>query len=132
LKNNTACYHEQIPDSLLSILKRLADGGFMKNNRQWIVCCGWSRGPWLFQVIRSMNNLEKLSLLECKLKLTDVQQLFRSCPKLVELHLMLLENDKLEMNEGLKDDLRSGFQRIRLFDLENCIESWPTILEILT
>ena len=68
----------QIPESHLIILKRLADGGFMKNNRQWIVGVGWSRVPWLFDIIRSMNNQEKLSFFKCKLTLTDLPQLFRS------------------------------------------------------
>ena len=110
----------------------LADGGFLANNRQWIVDVGWLRGPWMFQVIRSMNNLEKLSLLKCKLTLTDVSQLFRSCPKLTELHLGLFDRRKLEMDEDQKNLLRPGFQRLRLFELEWGIESYPIIQEMFT
>ena len=132
MKNNKFFYHAQIPDGPLSILKRLADGGFLKNNRQWILDVGWSRGPWMFQVIRSMNNLEKLSLLECKLTLTDVSQLFRSCPKLTELHLSLFGRQNSEMGEELRNVLRPGFQRISLFQLVWEIDSWPVLQVMFT
>jgi hypothetical protein len=132
LGNDPIFYQEQIPESLLTILKRLADGGFLKNNRQWIVGVGWTRDPWLFQVIRSMNNLEKLNLLKCKLTLTDVPQLFRSCPKLTELHLRLFDRQNLEMGEELKNVLRPGFQRISLFELVWEIDSWPVLQEMFT
>jgi hypothetical protein len=131
LKNNPACYYKQIPESLLIILNRLADGGFLKNNRQWIVSVGWSRDPWLFQVIRSMSNLETLNLLKCKLTLTDLQQLFRSCPKLTELRLMLFDRQNLEMNVSLKNVLRPGFQRLRLLEIELEIDLCLVIQEIL-
>jgi hypothetical protein len=114
--NNIAGYC-QIPERLLIILKRLADGGFLVNNRQWIVSVGWSREPWLFDVIPSMKNLEKLNLLGCNLTLKDVPQLFRSCPKLTDLHLRLIDCQQLQMDEGLKKLLRPGFQRLRLLEL---------------
>ena len=132
MKNNKIFYHAQIPDGLLTILKRLADGGFFKNNRQWIVDVGWSRGSWMFQVIRSMNNLEKLSLLECKLTLTDVSQLFRSCPKLTELRLMLFDNQKVGKGEELKNELRPGFQRLRRFEFDWDMNSGQVVQEIFT
>jgi hypothetical protein len=130
--NNPAGYHWHIPESLLTILKRLAGGGFLANNRQWTVSYGWSRGPWLFDVIRFMKNLKKLSLLKCNLTLTDVPQLLRSCPKLTELHLRLFDGQILEMNEDLKNLLRPGFQKLRLFELEWGIESYPIIQEMFT
>jgi hypothetical protein len=129
--NNIAGYC-QIPERLLIILKRLADGGFLVNNRQWIVSVGWLRDPWLFQVVRSMNNLEKLNLLGCNLTLADVPQLFRSCPKLAELHLMLVENRKVEMGEKLKNELRPGFQRLRHFEFDWDMNPRQIIQEILT
>ena len=132
MKNNKIFYHAQIPDGPLSILKRLADGGFLINNRQWIVDVGWSRGSWMFQVIRSMNNLEKLSLLECKLTLTDVSQLFRSCPKLTELRLMLFDNQKVGTGEELKNELRPGFQRLRRFEFDWDMNSGQVVQEIFT
>ena len=93
---------------------------------------GWSRGPWMFQVIRSMNNLEKLSLLKCKLTLTDVSQLFRSCPKLTELRLMLFDNQKVGTGEELKNELRPGFQRLRRFEFDWDMNSGQVVQEIFT
>jgi hypothetical protein len=114
-------------------LERLAAGGFFKNNREVILTWNWPFTPPLFQVLRSMNNLETLSLSEWKLTLTeDVPQLFRSCPKLTELRLKLAESQKLEKNEELENELRSGFQRLRLFELHWGIDSWPEIQEIFT
>ena len=91
----------------------------------------------LFQVIRPMNNLEKLHLLECKLTLIeDIRQLFRSCPKLTGLRVRLFDPNRVErerfkqMNEELKNELRSGFQR--LFELHWIIDSCPVIQEIFT
>jgi hypothetical protein len=132
LKNNPAGDRVQIPEDLLTILKRLADGGFLANNRQWIVDVGWSRGPWLFEVIRSMTNLETLSLLDCQLTLSDLPQLLRSSTKLTYLRLKLIDRLKLEMNEELKNELRSAFQRLQIIGLSWDIDSWPVIQEIFT
>jgi hypothetical protein len=78
-----------------------------------------------------MTHLEKLSLLEWKLRLTEhLPQLFRSCPKLTELHLKL--DDWLKMDEEIKDELRLGFQRIRLFEVHWDISAWPVIQELFT
>jgi hypothetical protein len=79
-----------------------------------------------------MTNLEKLNIFHWKVTLTDVPQLFRSCPKLTDLRLRLVESQKLKIDEELKNELRSGFQRIRLLELKWEIYSWPVILEIFT
>ena len=114
-------------------LDRLEAGGFLKNNRQMIVVDYWPSFQRLCRVLRSMTDLETLSLLEWKLSLTQgLPQLLRSCPKLTELRLKLVESQKLKMNEEFKNKLRSGFQRIRLLDLYWGIESGPVIQEILT
>jgi hypothetical protein len=119
------------PDSCRIILERLADGGYLKNSRR--MNAQWHSIPPLFRVIRSMNNLESLRLFMCELTLTeDVPQLFRSCPKLTELRVRLVESQKLEMNEDLKNELRSGFQRLRLVELHWDIDSWPLIQEMFT
>ena len=104
----------------------------MKNNRHWIVDVGWSRDPWLFQTIRSMNNLETLSLLECELTMRDLPQLFRSSSKFTDLRLKLIDLQKLEMNEVLKNELRLGFQRLKILGLRWGIytDSWPVFQEI--
>ena len=114
-------------------LDRLAAGGFLKNNRQMIVVDYWPSFQRLCRVLRSMTDLETLSLLEWKLSLTQgLPQLLRSCPKLTELRLKLVENRYVEMDVDLENELRPGFQRIRLLDLYWDIESGPVIQEILT
>ena len=112
-------------------------GGFFKNNRQMILEGSWSWPciPRFYEVLRSMAHLEKLSLLNRKLGLAqDVAELFRSCPKLTELHLKLDDwlNDRMEIDEELKNELRSGFQRIRLLELHWGNFAWPVILELFT
>ena len=132
VKNN-----RYINESLVTILKRLAAGGFLKNNRQWIDY-NWSRDPGFFQIILSMNNLEKVNLV-CNLTQTeDLQQLFRSCPTLTDLRVGLFDPNQVErerfeqMNEETKNELRSGFQRLRLLKLYWYIDLCPEIQEILT
>ena len=93
----------------------------------------WPSNRQLFRVIGSMTDLETLSLFEWNLTLTeDVPELFRSCPKLTRLRLKLVESQKLELNEELKNDLRPGFQRLKIFEFKWKIESGPVIQEILT
>ena len=93
----------------------------------------WPSNRQLFRVIGSMTDLETLSLFEWNLTLTeDVPELFRSCPKLTRLRLKLVENKYVEMDVDLENELRPGFQRIRLLDLYWDIESGPVIQEILT
>jgi hypothetical protein len=120
----------------LVILKRLVARGLLKNNREMgVIFCRRSL-PLIFRVIRSMTHLEKLSLSECNHKgmtLTeDVPQLFRSCPTLNELHLRIVKSQVLEMNEELKNELRSGFLRLRLLELDWEIDSWLKIQEMLS
>jgi hypothetical protein len=80
-----------------------------------------------------MNNLETLSLSGCEVTLTqDLPQLFRSCSKLTELRIKLVASQKLEMNEKLKSELRSGFQRLKLFELDWGTNSWQIVKEIFT
>jgi hypothetical protein len=130
-------YYDLEDESCLTILERLVAGGFFKNNRQMIVEISWRWPsiPRFYQVLRSMAHLEKLSLLNWKLRLTqDVPKLFQSCPKLTELHLKLDDslNLGLEIDEELKNELRSGFQRIRLLELHWDISAWPVIQELFT
>jgi len=130
LTYQTSNYFAHDSDDRLVILEQLVDSGYFQNNRQMIVTSWWPI-PRLFQNILSMTNLEKLLYLELRLA-EDLPQLFRSCPKLTELGLKLVESPKLEMNEKLKSGLRSGFQRIRLFEFDWEIKSWPVNPEILT
>jgi hypothetical protein len=115
------------------VLERLADGGYFQNNREVIVNWCWPSVPRFSRFLHPMTKLEKLSLLKWDLTLTeDVPQLFRSCPTLTELHLRLFESQKVEMNEELKNELRSGFQRLQLLELHWFIDSWPLIQEMFT
>jgi hypothetical protein len=117
----------------LVILKRLVERGLLKNNREFGVIFIPRSVPLILRVIRSMTQLEKLSLSEWTLTLTeDVPKLFRSCPKLTELRLNVVESQEFEMNEELKNELRAGFLRLRLLELEWYIDSWPAILEMFT
>jgi hypothetical protein len=123
----------------LITLRRLADGGYFQNSRQVMGDSEWPSIPRFFRVICSMTNLETLSLLNWKLTLTeeDLAQLFRSCPRLTELHLTLYNSNRfdrhmLEGNEEVINDLRPGFERLRLFELKWGIYSWPVIQRIFT
>ena len=85
-----------------------------------------------------MNNLEKVNLV-CNLTQTeDLQQLFRSCPTLTDLRVGLFDPNQVErerfeqMNEETKNELRSGFQTLRLLKLYWYIDLCPEIQEILT
>jgi hypothetical protein len=125
--------------NLLTTLRRLADGGYFQNTRQMMVDSWWPSIPRFFRVICSMTNLEKLELLGWKLTLTeeDLVRLFQSCPKLTELHLRLCDSNRfdylmLESNEELENELRPGFERLRLFELKWQINSWPIIQRIFT
>jgi hypothetical protein len=110
----------------------LANRGYFQNNRQMIANSWWPYVPRLLRAIRSMTHLEKLSLLECNLSLAeDLPLLFRSCHKIAELHVRLYDNEKLEMDK-LENELRSGFQRLRLFEVVCYVYSWPVIVEIFS
>jgi hypothetical protein len=125
--------NEQKCKSPMITLDRLAAGGFFKNNRQIIVEDHFPSFQRLCRVLRCMNNLETLSLLNWKLSLTQgVPQLLRFCPKLTELRLKLVETQYVEMDEDFESELRPGFERLRLFELNWDSDSWPVIQEILT
>jgi hypothetical protein len=121
----------------LITIERLSDGGFFKNNRQMIVRSWWPSIPRFDQVIRSMTRLEKLSILEWKLTLTNVPQLLRSCPNLNELRFKLVERSNVKMSEDLKNELRQSFekQRLKIFELDmnsTDMDSWLVIQEMFT
>ena len=132
LKDRTYYYKQKRENRLITI-ERLVEGGFFQNNRQMIVSLHWPSLPRLLPVLHSMNNLEKLSLLEWKLTLTqDVPQLLRSCPNLTELRIKLVERQKVEIGEELENELRPRFERLRLFELEWDMDSWLVIQEMFT
>jgi hypothetical protein len=131
LKDETPFYEPNDENRLIT-LERLADGGYFRNTRLVTVNWRWPSVTQLSRVICYMTNLEKLSLLEWGLPLTKVPQLFRSCHNFTELRMAVVDRQKLEITEGLKNELRPGFQRLKIFELENWINSWPAIQEIFT
>ena len=130
--NDKKSYYEQKYESRLIALERLVEGGNFLNVRQMIASSWWPSIPRFFRVICSMTNLEKIELMNLEMALIeeDLARLFRSCPKLTELHLALCDLP-LETNEELKNELRSGCQRLKIFELHWDIVSCPIIQEIL-
>ncbi len=123
-------------ESLLKILERLAEEGYLQNNRRLDVDFHWKRSSRFAGVICSMKNLETLNLFEDELPLDTscLAHVFQSCSKLIELDIWIHECKTLEMDEHLKNHLRFGFQRLRFFSLSCSIDndSWPVLLEMLT
>ena len=133
--------------SHLITLERLLDGQYFQNNRKFITN---SWGPYddlLNRFICSMTKLEKLTFVDWELtpdpphsfwelREEDFARVFQSCHKLTELRTLLFHShvfdQKLEMGEELENEFRSGFQRLRFFELVLAISSWPTILKIFT
>jgi hypothetical protein len=81
-----------------------------------------------------MENLEKLDLGEQELIPEDLANVFQYCSKLTNLHIATFDYRTLEMDEHLKIQLRSGFQKLRCLDLECLVynDTWPVIQEMLT
>jgi hypothetical protein len=125
-----------LPDeNLLSILERLAGEGCLQNNRKLNVIFDCSCNSRLVEVICSMKNLEKLDMSGYDLTPEVLAHVFQSCSKLIELDVgTRWEYKTLEMTEHLKNQLKSGFQRLRCLDLVCFIDddSWPVIQEMLT
>ena len=109
--------------NLLKILELLVDEGFLKNNCELgmpsadgiIAPFERALGSRFLQVIYSMNNLEKLDIMEYDVTVADLARLFQSCPNIILLHLKLFriftldsENDPKSQNQ-----LRLGFQKLQ-------------------
>jgi hypothetical protein len=143
---------ERVPDeSFRKILERLAGGGFLQNNRQFIVHVhwrlegaefNWARSSRFIEVICSMKNLESLYLLdhawssshELCMKPEDLALVFQSCSKITDLRITTTEDGMSKMPEHVKNQLRSSFQKLRYFGFRCFIDndSWPVIQEMLT
>jgi hypothetical protein len=53
-----------LPDeSILGILERMVDEGYLQNNRQLTVKFHWSRSSRFVELICSMKNLEKIAFI---------------------------------------------------------------------
>ena len=120
-------------ENIFSILKRLSGEGYLKNIRQLEVD-RVIRSPLIVELICSMKNLETLDLRDQELTLDSLAHVFQSCSKLTSLYVATNEYKTFEMDEHLKNQLRSGFQRLQLLQFE-CFfdkDSWPVIQEMLT
>jgi hypothetical protein len=110
---------ERPPDeSLLKLLEWLAEEGFLQNNLKLHF---WS-----------MKNLEELDLFVYEPEV--LARVFESCSKITDLLIDTYEYETREMAEHLKNQLRSGFQRLRRFEFGCFIDndSLPVIQEMLT
>ena len=126
---------ERPPDeSFLKILERLAEEGYLQNNRKLDVDFDFSSNSRLVEVICSMKNLETLNLGEHELTPDALAHVFQSWSKLIEQDIAALKYKTLEMGEHLKNQLRSGFRRLRRLDVACSIvnDTWPVIQEMMT
>ena len=124
---------ERQPESLLKLLEWLVEEGFLQNNRKlkfWQFNC--PRSSRFIELICSMKNLEELDLFHYEPEV--VARVFESCPKLINLDIVTWKCKTREMAEHLKNQLRSGFQRLRRFEFGCFIDndSLPVIQEMLT
>ena len=103
-------------ESLLKILERLAGEGCLQNNRRLNGQFDCSSNSRFVEVICSMKNLESLDFHEHELTLDRLAHVFQSCSKLTELNIGT-ECKPPEMDEHLKNQLRSRFQKLRRLDL---------------
>jgi hypothetical protein len=74
-------------EGLFNILERLADDGYLENNKKLIVEFPCSRSPRFFQMICSMRDLETLYLRHNELTLEDLAHVFMSCSKITNLSI---------------------------------------------
>jgi hypothetical protein len=117
------------------IFKRLVEEGVLKNNCELSVSsCSKPHIPWLLGSICFMEKLDRLEFNYFGITLEQLSTLFRSCPELVELDVELDVGQKLEMDDCLKNDLRRGFQKLKILSFQCYIDndSWPAIKEIVT
>ena len=113
--------------NLLKILELLVDEGFLKNNCELVISSadcmvaqfeGRTLGSRYLQVIYSMNNLEKLVILEYDMTVADLAHLFQSCPNIIHLRLKLFRQDLWDMKDDLSlNQLILGFQKLQLLEV---------------
>ena len=121
-------------DSLFNILERMAGEGYLQNNRNLAVDFDFSSNPRFVEMICSMRNVESLDLNEHDLTPDVLAHVFQSCSKLIELCIATQKYKTLEMGEHRKNQLRPGFQNLRLLDLVCFIDNdtWSVIQEMMT
>ena len=131
----TSGHSDETTESLLNIFNQLAEGGFLKNNRTFILKeLDWSHNDRFIQAICSMKNLERLDLWDCEMTFEDNVTVFRSCSKLMELHIKdygckpNVHDDshptlrEREEREEQINDFNLGIKRLRLRRIKVDIE----------
>ena len=120
--------------SLFTILEWLAAQGYLQNNQQFVVKYDCSHTSLFVKVICSMRNLKTLLLRGNELTLGNLAHVFQSCPQIANLFLTNFKYTMFEMSEQLKNQLRSGFERLRCFAFVSSIDEflWPVIQETMT
>jgi hypothetical protein len=121
-------------ENYFKILERLAEGGFLQNNRQLNTTLHCSINSRFVKMLCSMKNLDTLRLFDYKLTPDVLAHVIQSCPKLINLQIGAHDFKTFERAQHLKNQLRSGFQKIRYFELRCLIgkDSWLVIQEMLT
>ena len=127
----TSCHSDETTESLLNILHQLAEGGFLKNNRIFILKeLDWSHNDRFIQDICSMQNLERLDLWECEVTITDLASVFRSCSKLMDLLIKDYASEpdvprdsypsskEIEQDDKEFNDFSLGKKRLRLCEVK--------------
>jgi hypothetical protein len=135
MKYPNAVYTWGTPVGEFNIFRQLIKNGFLKNTRNLVISVNQKEWPHkVIQPICSMKKLEKLVLFDCHPKLEEIAHLFQSCRKLIEFRLHQFHCDQGKINNNFKKRLRSGFQRLRIFELHCSVHpnSWLAILEIFT
>ncbi len=85
-------HSDETTESLLNIFFRLAEGGFLNNNRIFILKeLDWSHDDRFIRDICSMKKLERMDLLDSELTMKDLGSVLRSCTRLVKLCLKAME-----------------------------------------
>jgi hypothetical protein len=111
----------------------MAGEGYLENNRRLDLIFDCSCSSRMDELIFLMKNLEELKFLCYELTPDALAHVFQSCSKLTKLLFTPTNNFMREMTEHLKNQLRSGFQRLRRLTVV-CFtnDTWPVIQEMLT
>jgi hypothetical protein len=93
-----------------------------------------TRSSRFVELMCSMKHLEELNLFGYQVNPDDLVRVFQSCSKLTNLYIGMHHCKTFEMDKHLKNQLKSGFQKLRRLRLDFFIDkhSWAVIQEMLT
>jgi RNA recognition motif-containing protein len=122
-------------EGLFSILKRLAEEGYLRNNHKLdMEGTDTDINSRIVELICSMGNLQTLDLPNYELSSQDLSDILQSCSEITHLRIKADNDEMFNMDETIKDQLKPGFQKLRFFQIKCYIDS-DTILvlqEMLT